>query len=69
MLFSKEALSQWLFSMNSLLFVLQDMAQCATQFLCILIFAVFAVSSAIRKEKFPPKKITARNFPAKMYSI
>ena len=34
----------------------------------VLIFAVFAVSSAIRKKKFPPKKITVKTFPEKIYS-
>ena len=44
------------------------MILCGTKFLRVLIFAVFAVSSAICKQKFPPeKKITANNFPSKIY--
>ena len=38
---------------------------CGTKFLLVLTFAIF---SAIRKNKFPQIKITAKIFPAKIYS-
>ena len=40
---------------------------CGTNFLWLLIFAIFAVFPAIRKNKFPQIKITANIFPAKIY--
>ena len=41
---------------------------CGTKFLRVLIFAIFAVFSAIRKNKFPQNKITAKFLSAKIYS-
>ena len=41
---------------------------CGEKFLQVLIFAIFAVFPAIRKNKFPQIKITANIFPAKIYS-
>ena len=34
----------------------------------VLMFAIFAIFLAIRKNKFPQIKITANIFPAKIYS-
>ena len=42
--------------------------QCGKKFLWVLICAIFAVFSAIRRNKFPQIKITANSFPAKIYS-
>ena len=41
---------------------------CGTKFLRVLIFAIFAVFSTIRKKKFPPKKFPTKIFFAKIYS-
>jgi len=38
---------------------------CGTEVLLVLIFAIFGVFSAIRKNKFPQNKITANFFPQK----
>ena len=38
------------------------------KFLRVLIFAIFAVFPAIRKNKFPQIQITTNIFPAKIYS-
>ena len=50
------------------LFLLTKHVPCGTKFLRVLIFAIFGVFSAIRKNKFPQMKITANIFPAKIYS-
>ena len=44
------------------------MLPCGTKFLRILIFAIFAVFSTIRKKKLPRKKIPTKLFSAKTYS-
>ena len=41
---------------------------CGTKFLRVLIFAIFAVFSTIRKKKFPRKKFPTKIFFAKIYS-
>ena len=41
---------------------------CGTKFLRVLIFAIFADFSAIRKNEFQQNKITANLFSAKIYS-
>ena len=41
---------------------------CGTKFLRVLIFFIFAVFPAIRKNMFPQIRITANSFPAKIYS-
>ena len=40
---------------------------CGTKFLRVLIFSIFAVFPAIRKNMFPQIRITANSFPAKIY--
>ena len=46
----------------------KDVIPCGTKFLQVLIFAIFAVFHAIRKNNFPQIKITANIFPAKINS-
>ena len=41
---------------------------CGKTFLQVLMFAIFAVFSAIHKNKFPQMKVTANIFPAQIYS-
>ena len=42
---------------------------CGTKFLRVLIFTIFAIFPAIRKNKFPQKELLNENiFPAKIYS-
>ena len=41
---------------------------CGAKFSRVLIFAIFAVFFAIRKNRFPQNKITANFFSAKIYS-
>ena len=42
---------------------------CGTKFLRVLIFTIFAIFPAIRKNKFPQKKLLNENiFSAKIYS-
>jgi len=41
---------------------------CGTKFLRVLIFGIFAVFFAIRKNKFLQNKITSNSFSAKIYS-
>ena len=38
---------------------------CGTKFLRVLIFTIFAIFPAIRKNNFPPKKLTKTFFPQK----
>ena len=41
---------------------------CGTKFWGVLIFAIFTIFPAIRKNRFPQKRNTANLFPSKMYS-